>query len=475
MTLLSSYFSNLIKSAIELRIKLFLYKHNVHEAPPLTQLTCAIKHNNEVDLQVLEWLKSHYNFDDSPENEIEKYRWKYGKYNDGKMINPKIINFRYAAGIGDLQVLEWLTSNFTYSTENITCSLCWALQTADLKTLKWVHNKFNISAKEIFDYHGLAFFRGTFNVFELAAGNGKLDILWWLQATFNVMENTPRSSIVTAFHYAVIKGQLKVAKWIYYMLDITRKEAANNGNELFCIIARNSSSSLKVLKWLHSTFNFSIEEIFPLRVQCHGEAFVNAAAANHLDILQWLCDTFKMQDKHLRKNFLRHILRAFSEACEHNHLEVLKWLHSTFKLGKKEAGHMFHNAIIYGDLETLSWFKTTFKITKKDMFALLIVTTQLEVLEWLCSTFKITKKDKGKDGRNYCGSIFFHAATYGQLEVLKWLYFKFNLTKKDIESFNILPSLEISDVDNYFDVIDWLQDTFEIDTFCLTVSDEFLH
>jgi hypothetical protein len=496
-------YGTLLKSATELRIKLFLYKHNVHDDPPIAHLICAVKHRSELSgLEVLNWLKNHNDFVDSPENKVPQ---PAHKYRDWRSVNPKIASFRYAAKNGDLEALQWLTSNFNYSRKNITYSRCWALEfekfyrIVDLKVLEWVHNKFNLSEQDVFDCC-----THNYNIFEVAAMGGQKDILFWLHSTFNIIENVSREDILNIFKRAAKRGRLEVIKYLYLVCNITREEAKIT-HLFYNIIGkgrerRGGASKIEtyfeVLQWLHSTFNFPAKDIF--------SPFKAGAGGCQLHILQWLCDTFKMCDmfESSREEFLPAVQRAFEGVCEYGHpvprrsefciFEVLQWLQNTFKLTRKEIKPVFHTAVEYCNTTILSWFKDTFNLRKKDLDSRIVVplvsrgpdsthtlvfygkradyrerieigSSGLEVLEWLCSTFNITRKDRDKTGHNYCDVAFAGAANnrnchfirkhahYFGLEVLKWLHSKFNLTRKDVE-------VQLAKCDH--DVLDWIQETY---------------
>lgn len=172
------------------------------------------------------------------------------------------------------------------------------------------------------------------------------------------------------------KDRLENLKWFYYHHNSTLSRGEIVDSFIFQSILeeghrQESRSSrelrLKILKWLHSTFNLTKEEILKEMFvmprngllnnpsTTHYVIFKDASESGYLNILEWLYSTFNFTTR----DTLFDLSRAYMSAAIFGHLNTLKWLHSNLRLsgGMRELIYekVFQSAFITGHEEVLKW------------------------------------------------------------------------------------------------------------------------
>jgi sugar (pentulose or hexulose) kinase len=127
----------------------------------------------------------------------------------------------------------------------------------NLKILQWSHSTFNLSDEDIREPRLF-----SLCCFSLAARNTHFSVLTWLNLTFNV----PRKDALNAFYWIVV------------------------GHRYTHFFYGKEKTSLDLVKWLHSVFNFTEKEIYG-----YDEALqiLQKAKNNNLEVYQWVKSTFK--------------------------------------------------------------------------------------------------------------------------------------------------------------------------------------
>jgi hypothetical protein len=252
-------------------------------------------------------------------------------------------------------------------------------------------------------------------------------------------------------------SNLKVLKWLHSTFNLTEEQV------ILVFTQAVKVGDLKVLNWLHSTFG--IKKKYLDIDQCGEGAICIAVKNDQLKVLQWLYSTFLTKDDlRIQDNY------ALNTASERDNFEMVQWLHSAINFTDDEIRNCENwplvCAIENGNLEMVKWICSTFNFTLEDIrhndedesYSVAIECAVrngcLEVLQWLHSTYHFEDID-------ICASddlAFRTAAECRQLKVLKWLHSTFNLVAIDEYSFycNCIDAYKKADLE----IATWLETTF---------------
>lgn len=310
---------------------------------------------------------------------------------------------------------------------------------------------------------------------DLAAANGHLEVLQWLDAfpdsggcTVNTMSaaalhghfevvkwlHSKGQKSISALRSAIQGGHLEIAKFLFENGYDTRHTRGDNGLD---DAAR--SGHLEAVQWLHGTAISG----------CTRNAMDWAAGNGDLHIVQWLhenrsegCTVYAMDaaalNGHLEVVQWLHANRT--EGCSYNamdnaakggHLEVVQWLHDHRSEGCSKAA--IDQAATNGHLEVAQWFfaNRDEACTEKAMSGA-ILNGHLDVVQWLhenCGGFAnpVTPfwlRLKASD----VGDLAAHG---GHLHVIKWLHEnRFEVFSED--------AMVNAARRNHLDVLQWLHE-----------------
>ena len=151
--------------------------------------------------------------------------------------------------------------------------------------------------------------------FHLACIFGNLAAVRWMDKKFQVSKNEISQNNYEIFMDALENGHLQVTKWLYDRSPISKTKFMSLG----CLYG-----NVKVIQWIHSIYNFQLEEIVP--------AFDDACRYGKLDIAEWIFQNFHLGSDILKKDEY-YLLRT---AIVNNHLPIVQFLHEKAKYTKEE-------------------------------------------------------------------------------------------------------------------------------------------
>jgi hypothetical protein len=165
-------------------------------------------------------------------------------------------------------------------------------------------------------------------VFKLLARNGYLDLMKWLQSTFELN----KGDAINAFLYGAcdrfdsVKA-LDTARWLVEHFQITKEDFVEDG----CFIALSHAcrgGHLKLAQWLVEKYELTSTEIHQgdeIVETPIGQACING----HISVLRWLVDTYDFE--------LDDMFYIFIETCRTRHLNICKYLAETYQFSKDEV------------------------------------------------------------------------------------------------------------------------------------------
>lgn len=154
---------------------------------------------------------------------------------------------------------------------------------------------------------------------DMAAGNGRLDLVRWLH------ENRNEGCTARAMDGAAESGFLDVAKWLHNF--------RHEGCTVHAMDSAAENGHLETIQWLHHNRSEG----------CTTKAMDSAAANGHLDILKWL-------HQHRDEGCSTDVMDS---AAANGHLDTVKWIHEYRSEGCTFAA--MDNASKNGHLKTVKW------------------------------------------------------------------------------------------------------------------------
>jgi Cu/Ag efflux protein CusF len=287
-----------------------------------------------------------YKFNQEDETLTEQFYWSIEGGCRRKEAEP---NF------SSLEVIKWLHSNFTLTTEIVKSQVNHALlvvaKNGYLEVLRWLHFNFSYTLEDVRS-------RGYQVLHQASTNNARFEILKWLHFTFNLTETDIKSNRNFVLCTTARSGNLEAIKWLHSTFKFTDQDVKDNDNFVLKTTAKHGH--LKALKWFNSTFNFTVEDVrtdnsYGLRM---------AIKYGHLKVLRWLHSTFTLSEKDINRDNYQLLRLAIQKEAHTNRsklgstgLEVLKWVNSAFNSMREMACIIILRATAfeYGQLEIYRW------------------------------------------------------------------------------------------------------------------------
>lgn len=268
-------------------------------------------------LDILEWINIKYKL--TKDIVMSKYVQKNIFYN--------------ACNSGNLELLNWLYTTFDISQDDIVNIYDNDLfRMCNMKTFIWLHETFNIPKEFIvkyfyfYDLSELKWLHITYkltkndiyehlqDMFTAAAEDNDFDKLIFLNDAF--MNNLYDDIMISAYKEASRYGRLNVLKWLQKTFNIPKKDVMHDCNEAVWFASKNGD--IEMLQWMHDTFNFTKKEIV-----CVANDIFNIAVTNgNLDVLKWLHNIYNFTNDDIYYDCFDYELDA--------HPDIIEWLRITY-------------------------------------------------------------------------------------------------------------------------------------------------
>ena len=225
-----------------------------------------------------------------------------------------------------------------------------------LDVAKWLHKTFNVTYDDVIS----AFF-GACKINDLYTAE-------WLSTTFDFASNMEFDDYVDILTFFCVCGLLDIIKWLYKKIGFTYKHI-RNGMKWACL-----NGHLEVTKWIHTTFNLERKYYFSYKVKNEdysasqnnflthkvkyyfdNDFLCDICQFGQLNVLKWLHSMFNITLEEVRANNNE----ASCVTCIHNHLDMTKWLYTTFNLTTEDAYEVLRISRCHNDVtEWLTTFIT---------------------------------------------------------------------------------------------------------------------
>ena len=238
----------------------------------------------------------------------------------------------------------------------------------DLKTLKWVLEKFD---SMIEDYEFMS------DLFEFVCTNGHLEIARFIHEVFRIT----RENIyyIDVFESVCNVGNLEMAKWIANIFSIRKQEFFEH-TQVFVSVCINGK--LDIAKWM--SYHFGVEKKNFNFVSILDSTILRG----YLGTVKWLTKNFEMSSGNYE--LASHTL---VKICAKGYYRTAKWSIKEFKFKKAYViNEFFRTACIKGFLEILIFLVKTYHLTKDDINIREIIEEvsrlgKENIIDWLTSTF----------------------------------------------------------------------------------------
>lgn len=243
----------------------------------------------------------------------------------------------------------------------------------------------------LFDTFGKKCGTITDDLFSLACCSDNIELAKLLCESDFVANNIGR-----IFNKVCIKGNLKIAEWIYDTHQIN-----------ICGVFINSCSrgNIKVAKWLYSLQKVNIDK-----------AFIASCSEGKIEIVQWLYELSVNKSKPT-------LVDGFVEACTCGQIETAKWIYSVCK--DLDINEAFFASCQNGNLDLVKWLYSLDSDPQIKFFGNVCDaidakfisacrSNYLELAKWLHSIGANIRCDDDQAFIGACGG--------GNFEIAKWLY-----------------------------------------------------
>ncbi|RLN82279.1 hypothetical protein BBJ28_00016825 [Nothophytophthora sp. Chile5] len=314
---------------------------------------------------------------------------------EARLEYPCLMNFRRAAGDGNLEFLRLATNRKLWAPDADAAS--WMTSSASaaghLEVVKWLHEELDTNSAgygyenaamgghlEVLKYLHEKHFPNDSeqSLMDASARRGYIEVVQWLHA------NSKQECTTNAMDWAAQGGHLEVVQWLH--------EHRSEGCTSAAMHLAAVDGHMNVVKWLHSHRSEGCKEV------TLGEV----AKSGNLEMVQWLHDN---------RHEVFSCPGVMDIAAARGYLDVVKWLHENRSEGCTVEA--MNGAAADGRLEDVKWFHENrsegcSKIAMDEAAG----NGYLAVVQWLHENRHEGCSVEAMDG----------AAEHGHLDVVKWLH-----------------------------------------------------